>query len=458
MQLASLALLTAIVNSLDVLVFEQELDLDHGVHSDPNAVLRRESLVGVLCALTGLIPASTSASRSRAALRHGPPSLRPGRLHAAIMVAVAATGFLWMQWLPIACLAGSLLLAGLNQVPKVMWSRVHATAARAVWTQSWIVALVFALAGGVGALVAGLVIATFVLLHSSASTALRRALLDGQVRSRRLRRAAEETWLAGRMDAVAVFELQGVLSFGVAAHLAEQVKRALQPRHRHVILDAGRVAAWDATALARLVALSRDLGQDGIELVACGLDPHAVSELRGYVLVLADRDRALEWAEEVLLEKRPLSEGDTAPRIVLGEPGEGLGAAAREALEKLLLTQELPAGSQLFAAGDADTDLLVVQSGRITLGTDWPSSAGLRLATIGSGMAFGEMAFLNGQARTACAGTEDGPAMLVRLSRADFDGWARLHPADALRFMGNLAQIGTRRRAATTRQLRAVLE
>ena len=46
----------------------------------------------------------------------------------------------------------------------------------------------------------------------------------------------------------------------------------------------------------------------------------------------------------------------------------------------------------------------------------------------------------------------------MRLARADFDAWAQQHPQAALTVMNNLAQIGTRRLAATTRQLRAVLE
>lgn len=319
LKLVSLAMLMAVVNSLDIVVFNQELELEHGVRGDPDAALRRESLVGVLCALAGLIPASTSASRSRIALAQGRPSQQVGRVHAVVMLLVAATGHLWLHFVPMAALAGALLLAGFNQVPRALWSRGYARAAPAIWAQSWMVALVFALSGGVGALVAGLVVATFVLLHSSASTALRRSHLDGQLRSRRLRRGAAEAWLAGRMPTLAVFELQGVMSFGVAAHLSEQVRAALQPRHTRVILDASRVAAWDATALARLSALSRDLGQHGIEVVASGLDEAGAKSLGESMLVFADLDRAMEWAEEAMLQDWPQAAAAAPVSDVLGE-------------------------------------------------------------------------------------------------------------------------------------------
>jgi SulP family sulfate permease len=272
-QLVSLALLMAVVNSLDVLVFNQEMELEHGLRTEPNRALRRESAVGVLCALCGLIPASTSASRSRIALAQAGASPGVGPMHALLLVLVAATGHWWLHWLPMACLAGALVLAGMTQVPGVMWSRAYARAAPASWSQSWLVAVVFSTAGGAGALVAGLVVATFVLLHASAASVIRRAHVEGEVRSRRLRRASSEAWLATRMNRLAVIELQGVMSFGVAAYAAEQVRDLVQPRHEWVLLDASRVPAWDTTALVQLRALGRDLAQQGKQLAVCGLDP-----------------------------------------------------------------------------------------------------------------------------------------------------------------------------------------
>ena len=461
--LVLLAVLMALVNSLEILVFNQELELDHGLRGNANLALRRESLLGAVCGLAGMIPASTSASRSRIVLAQvgGSRSALAGgpRWHAGIMLGVAVTGAWWLHWVPMACLAGGLVLAGLMQVPGLMWSLRYARRSRVTWAQSWLVALVFAVVGGVGALVAGLVVATFVLLHDSAAKVLRYVRLDGELRSRRLRRAGSDTWLAPRMNQVAVFELQGVMSFGVAAHLAEQVRLLLQPRHRWVILDAGRVPAWDSTALAQLRALVRDLDQQGIAAAVAALDPMAAEHAGEPVRVFADLDRALEWAEAGILSQRPIEQRPARPeRDLLGEVGEGLPHGAAQALLALLEHQSLSANEVVFRAGDTDHDLLVVKSGHITLVTQWPPEKGLRLATVGPGMAFGEMAFLNGAARTASAGVERGTAHLVRLSRAHFDAWARQYPEAALKVMNNLAQIGARRLAVTTRQLRAVLE
>lgn len=457
--LVTLALLMAMVNSLEVLVFQQELELEHGLRSDANAILRRESLLGALCALAGLIPASTSASRSRIVLAEAGASRAAPRWHAAIMLGVASTGAWWLHWLPMASLAGGLILAGLWQVPRPLWSARPARQARVTWVQSWLVALVFAVFSGAVALVAGLVVATLALLRDSASTVLRHVRLDGELRSRRLRRAATEGWVAQHMNQVAVFEVQGVMSFGVAAHLSEQVRALLQPRHRWVVLNAARVPSWDSTALAQLRALVRDLQQQGIALAVASLDALAQAQVGSTVRSFADLDRALEWAEVQILDQRPahlrVRHGSPGP---LGELGEGLAPAARQALEACLRTQSVAPHSLVFATGDTDRDLLVVLSGHVTLVTQWPAAQGLRLATVGPGMAFGEMAFLSGAPRSACAGTEHGKARVVRLARADFDAWVQQYPEQALIVMAGLAQIGTRRLAATTQQLRAVLE
>lgn len=457
--LAALAMLMAMVNSLDVLVFQQELELEHGLRSDANAMLRRLSALGALCALVGMIPASTSASRSRIVLAEAGTGLAAPRWHAAIMLGVALTGAWWLPWVPMACLAGALILAGIWQVPRTLWSAQYARQVRLTWLQSWLVALMFAIFGGAVALVTGLVVATLALLRDSATTVLRHVRLNGELRSRRLRRAVSEGWVAEHMNQVAVFEVQGMMSFGVAAHLSEQVRLMLLPRHRWVVLNAARVTAWDSTALAQLRALARDLQQHDIGLAVASLDALAQAQLGTGVRSFADLDRALEWAEVEILNQRPphlrVHPDDGNP---LGEIGEGLEPTARDALQALLRVQNMAPHGVIFASGETDRDLLIVLSGHVTLVTQWPPATGLRLATVGPGMAFGEMAFLSGATRSACAGTEDGPARLARLARTDFDTWMQQYPAQALLVMATLAQIGTRRLAATTQQLRAVLE
>ncbi len=451
--LLSMALLAAIVNSLEMVVFRQELAATSFQRDDGNEVLKRESLVSAACALMGWLPASTSASRTRMASHAGVVTNNAGVWHAALICCVAASGYLWMHSIPLACFSGALLTAGLRQVPQAMVARASWMRTRETLVQSWLVALVFAFAGGVLALVTGLVVATVALLRLSAASALRREHLGGQLRSRRLRRKEADLWLAERMKEVAVFELQGILSFGVGAYIANQVRMRILPQHRWVILDATRVPAWDDTGLAHLRALARELTSKGIPLALALTDRDRLPPMTGIEL-FSDVDRALEWAEEGLLADRSVvTDNEFDP---LGELGQGLALAARADLMDRLKAEHLEAEQSVFAAGDISTDLYFVQSGRISLET--AANAGLRLATVGRGQAFGEMAFLNGTARTAYALTREQAAKLLVLSKSDFDGWAGRNPSDALVFVSNLAQVTNRRLALTTRQLRAVIE
>ena len=132
------------------------------------------------------------------------------------------------------------------------------------------------------------------------------------------------------MNGVAVIELQGVMSFGVAAHMMEQVRALLGQRHHRVIMDTHRVAAWDATALVQLKALGRELAQQGRQLVVSSLSDRAHAEVPLGLLVFADLDRALEWAEAAILDERPLTERPAEDdQDWLGELGDGMSAPAR---------------------------------------------------------------------------------------------------------------------------------
>ena len=456
--LVTLSLLMAVVNGLEVLVFHQQLETEHGVRASPDEVLRRESALSAICALFGMIPASTSTSRSRTALAYtGAPTVRVGQWHALVMLAVALSGHLWLHWLPLAGLAGVLVMAGVRMVPGEMWRAPQNALRRTAWWQSWLVAGLFAIAGGAMALMAGLAVSTMVLLRTSGAHVIRRMHLHGELRSRHIRSADIEAWLAGRMNRVAVFELQGILSFGVAALVVDQVRKHLE-RRQCVILDTSRVPSWDETGYARLRTLAHELQDQGIALLISGvhgIHKKAMDDLQPF----ADLDHALEWAEAQLLLECPLEARLAEPTgSQLGELGEDMTEQARLALERVMVSHHYPANALIIRSGDQDRRLMLVQAGLVTLSTAESPGKGLRLASIGPGVVFGEMAFLNGIARTAYAHADAGGARVCTLEWNTFKTWSQDHPEAALGFMKQLARIGIRRLGTTSQQLRAAME
>lgn len=456
--LASLSLLIGVVNGLEVLVFHQQLEAEHGVLSTPDEILQREGLWGAFCALLGLIPASTSTSRSRTALAlTGVPTIEVGQWHAWVLLLVASTGHTWLHWVPMAGLSGALLVAGSRMLPVDMIRPADSKMKRDSQWQSWLVALVFAASGGAMALVAGMTISTLVLLRTSAEHAIRRMHLHGGMRSRHVRPAVLDAWLNHPMSQVAVFELQGIFSFSVAALVVDRVHKHLQG-HVFVILDVSRVSSWDETGLARLKIMARELSAQGIGVAISGFRAaplHTLEPLRSF----DDLDRALEWIEDQFLNASPvdLQASMTAPSV-LGDLETRLSDDGRRALLAYLESHQYEANAMIIQAGSQDRALLLVQQGTVVISTQAYPEMGLRLMVSGAGTAFGEMAFLKGGPRSAFAHAGPQGARVMALEWDRFQEWTDRYPADALQFMRELARFAMRRLSATSQELRAAME
>ena len=309
---------------------------------------------------------------------------------------------LWLGLVPTAVLTGALVVAGLRMIPPAMLPMAGSVQRAATRVQSWIVGLVFVGSSGAMALLAGLAVAMVELLRTSGAHAVRHVHLEGKLRSRHVRRPDVEQWLAPQMRRVAVFELQGIVSFGVAALVVEQVRLRLNG-HRCVILNAARVPSWDETGCLRLQALAHELHEQGIAFVVCGVSGWVAESMSG-LHTFADLDRALEWAEEQILLNRPppLNAPDLAP-AGLGELGVLLDTAAKRALEQRITLRTYGPWEAIIRQGETDRSLLLVPAGDVTLSTGDNAHTGMRLSVIGAGAVFGEMAFLNGIPRTAYA-------------------------------------------------------
>lgn len=457
-QLASLSLLMSVVNALEVTVFHQQLESEYGVRHSLGRELGKEALIGMSCALLGMIPASSSTSRSRTALSYThAATLRPGQWHALGLILVAGTGHLWLHHVPMAVLAGALVVAGLRMIPAAMLSMGHSTQRWMSRVQSWVVGLVFVASSGALALLAGLAVAMVELLRTSGSHAIRRMHLEGKLRSRHVRRAQVEQWLAPRMRSVAVFELQGIVSFGVAALVVEQVRQQLQ-EHRCVILDASRVPSWDETGCQRLLALGHELHEQGIAFVLSGVRGWAAQAMSG-LHIYEDLDRALEWAEEQILLSCPQQYMLSDPPLsLLGDLGAEMETGARLALEQHVKLQSYESGQTIIRQGETERSLLLVQDGTVVLSTSVTPNSGMRLSVIGAGSVFGEMAFLNGIPRTAYAHAGEHGTTVASLAWQDFQNWSKRYPDAALAFVTGLARMGIRRLGATSQELRAAMD
>ncbi len=100
------------------------------------------------------------------------------------------------------------------------------------------------------------------------------------------------------------------------------------------------------------------------------------------------------------------------------------------------LTVTVPAGEYIFREGDPGAEMYIIQSGTVEI----VASSGegeRRLATLGEGDFFGEMAILEDLPRTASARAAE-ECVLLRIDRGTFDQLIRHNPEISIRMLRKL--------------------
>jgi CRP-like cAMP-binding protein len=108
-----------------------------------------------------------------------------------------------------------------------------------------------------------------------------------------------------------------------------------------------------------------------------------------------------------------------------------LGEDALKKIAALCTRRTLDSGEVLFQKGDAGDALYGIRRGQIRIETGTEAGGRLTLNFLGSGDLFGEIALLDGQARTADAAAAE-PTELYVLHRADFMAFLTREPSVAV--------------------------
>jgi CRP-like cAMP-binding protein len=133
----------------------------------------------------------------------------------------------------------------------------------------------------------------------------------------------------------------------------------------------------------------------------------------------------------------------------------GLDDAELQLLYGMLTREEFTRGSLIFSEGDEGDRLFVIVKGEVSIKLKVPGTQrSRRLATFGPGMAFGEMALLEGKARSADAYAKRDLS-LYTMNPAQLDELRQKHPATAVKIMSNIAhQLATRLRVSGMESIR----
>lgn len=267
------------------------------------------------------------------------------------------------------------------------------------------------------------------------------------ISSRRSRQPREQQILDERHSDIRVLELVGAMNFGTIDYVTRRLASE-PPNAPLLIIDFRRVPDITAAGAELLGETLTALGNAGVTTILSGFEGTSavwaaisartadLRRLRRFALL----DDAIEWAEDQVIYRFG-GFTDVKESAHLGEQAllAELDTDEIAAIVGLSTTRRYAAGQRIIAAGEPANSLFFLQSGMVSV----KLRSGVRLASLGPGMAFGEMAILE-QSRSADV-FADTPVACLELPLDSFADYRRVHPETSLKIMRNLAAILARR-------------
>ncbi len=464
------ALTLAGLLSIDTLKTCLVLDALTRSRHDSNRELIAQGVANLGSALVGGMPGAGTMGATLVNLSSGAASRLSGVFEGAFALAAFLLLGGLIAWLPVGALAAILIVIGARMIDRQSF---HFLKSRATFLDFAVIAAVVLVALTVGLIAAsgvGILLAILLFVREQIGGAVvRRRLLGNQSFSKRVRTQAEMQILAARGDCAAICELQGSLFFGTTNQLYTALEADLKTR-RYLILDLRRVQTVDVTAAHMLEQIEDMLAERGGCLIFSQV-PHRLPtgrDIRQYLdevgllrpgggaKVFDELDQAQEWVEDQIIAAAAL-ELAAESALALGELElfRGRKAETLAALEQHMEQRSFKAGERIFARGDTGDELFLIRRGAVRILLPIDATLTHHLGTFGRGAFFGEMAFLDGEPRSADAVAFSDVELYV-LSRRTFDAFAEEHKRAALALMEGIASVLASRLRYTNAELRAL--
>jgi SulP family sulfate permease len=455
LQVAVPALTLAVLLSIDTLKTCLVIDAMTNTGHDANRELIGQGVGNMASSLVGGIPGAGTMGASLINISSGGTTRMSG--FAAGVASLLALAFLapLIAWVPVAALAGILIVTGFRMIDRQSLAFFYTPATRLDFLVILSVILVAIFGNLIAASGVGVALAILLFIREQTRSSVVRKRTEGvDIFSRRHGGSNPSAWPDSKTHEAVVFELQGSLFFGTAS----QLHAALEPEtssHKYVILSMRRVQSLDVTATHVLEQIKDQLEKNDAYLVFCDIPKDLPSGLKmkrflketGVVrptnkaFAFRQLEDALKWVEE---RERPQTTGtepmasvtlDLSAMPLLGNTGE----AALHALQDLVQTRKLRAGKKLFKFHGEDDCLYFIRSGLIQVHTALQHKGTITLAELGPGELLCSNGFLRAEdpSLEAIATTD---AEVYALSRAALETLAIGQGALASALMASAAR------------------
>ena len=406
------------------------------------------SMVGAVGAAVGAVPLASSQLAAAAAMRSGNLSKRKVLAVAAIIVILTFSGV--YRWIALAAVAGVMLCDSFYMADRAALKETWRWMRGVDLPRSKREDLMLVLAVTVSAVAFNAVVAIFVglllgLLIFAARNAKKpvRRLWTGQQMHSNCARGAQELALMGKHGhAIKVLELESELFFGAVSSLDQSLTASLESSHT-VIADWTRVRHVDSSIALAIARWSRAAKAQGVQILHAGAGQeqgNALEFLNQYfskAALLPDLDRALEAAENALLEDRADARADQPTALHEQIPlFHGLVTSQLVQMKSSMREKRYLPGEVILKEGDPSDSMLVVLQGRASVMMRI-GERDVRLSGMRRGSVVGELGFLDGAPRSASVVAQE-PVLAYELTREAFDALRKQAPDTAFRIAQNL--------------------
>lgn len=425
------ALTLAALLSIDTLKTCVVIDQMTRTRHEPNRELFAQGLANIASSAVGGMPGAGTMGATMVNLSSGASTRISGVVEGVLALVAALVLSQFIAWIPVATLAGILIVVGLRMIDT---KPLRFLESRATVFDFAVVAVVIGCALTVGLIAASATgVALSILLfvrEQVGGTVVRHKTFVSQRSSTWYRPEEEMRLIAQQGDKAVIFELQGSLFFGTTYELYSLLEPELKTRD-YVILDLRRVQSVDITA-ANMLNNARDmlrergkllllshvreqlpngrnlmefLRQTGLieaEAATVSTPDETIAKQPATVRVFKDLPAAIEWVEDQIVGESERPTSNEAP-LTLQEMDmfNGHKDETIADLEARLQQRSLRAGETIYAIGDQAPELFLIRRGEVRITARVAGSRQVHhIATYGRGDFFGGMSFLDEHVRS----------------------------------------------------------
>ena len=327
------ALTLAVLLSIDTLKTCVVLDQMTRSQHAPNRELIAQGIANVASSSVGGIPGAGTMGATLVNLSSGATTRASGLVEgiSALIFALILSSFI--AWIPVATLAGILIVVGLRMIDREPLRFIQSPATVFDFGVVVTVVLVALTIGLIAASAVGVAMAILLFLREQiGGSVVRHKFYVNQMSSNWHRPESETRILEQKGDQAVIFELQGSLFFGTTQQLYAQLDPEIKTRS-FIILDMKRVQSVDVTA-AHLLRQVRDSLSERKALLLLSnvrenlpngrnlrefLEQTGVTENQEYVRLFSELDSAIEWVEDRLLGEAEMPQLDNEVALQLSE-------------------------------------------------------------------------------------------------------------------------------------------